>query len=136
MAKKKTSARAASAEPELTKGEWVIIKVVWDLEPVTAPTVQEALIEQTGWTYSTVKTVMDRMVYKGLLATERIRNLILYRAAITRAQARRGEILRTVQHAFDGEIGPMMQFLLERSDLSNTELAEMEQLIQQRRSSK
>ena len=62
---------------ELTEAEWEIIQVVWEREPCAAPEVQEELVARKKWTYSTVKTLMDRMVAKGLLTTERIRNLIL-----------------------------------------------------------
>ena len=56
-----------------------------------APTVQEVLRESKGWAYATVKTTMDRMVRKGFLTKERVRNLYLYRSAVTRAQAQRNE---------------------------------------------
>ena len=118
---------------ELTGGEWTIMQAVWDLEPCAAPTVQEALEEDRGWAYSTVKTMMDRMVAKGLLKTERIRNLILYRSAITRSQARKGEIMRTVKRAFDGAMTPMMQFLLDDHQFSKDELAELEAAIRKKR---
>ena len=118
---------------ELTGGEWTIMQAVWDLEPCAAPTVQEALEEDRGWAYSTVKTMMDRMVAKGLLEAERIRNLILYRSAITRSQARKGEIMRTVKRAFDGAMTPMMQFLLDDHQFSKDELAELEAAIREKR---
>ena len=118
---------------KLTEGEWAIMQVVWDLEPVPAPTVQEQLQEQVGWAYSTVKTMMDRMVAKGLLKTERIRKLYLYRSAISLAQARKGELAQTIKRAFDGALTPMMQFLLDSHDLSREQLSELEVLIRQRR---
>ena len=68
------------ATPELFDSEWAILQVVWDLEPCAAPAVQEVLAKDKGWAYTTVKTLMDRMVKKGLLQTERIRNLYLYRS--------------------------------------------------------
>ena len=118
---------------ELTEGEWAIIQAVWDNEPCAAPTVQEKLEAQKGWTYSTVKTMMDRMVTKGLLKTERIRNLILYRSVITKIQAQKGEIMRTVKRAFDGALTPMMQFLLDNHNLSQKQLNELERLIKKKR---
>ena len=118
---------------ELTQGEWEIIGTVWGNEPCAAPTVQEALAERTGWSYSTVKTMMDRMVSKGLLTTERIRNLILYRSAITRRQAQTGEIMRAVRRAFDGALTPMMQFMLDSSELSADDLSELEAMIRKRK---
>ena len=119
---------------ELTEGEWAIIQAVWENEPCAAPTVQEQLEDQKSWTYSTVKTMMDRMVTKGLLKTERIRNLIFYRSAITRIQAQKGEIMRAVKRAFDGALTPMMQFLLDEHNLSQKQLAELESLIRKKRS--
>ncbi len=117
---------------ELTEGEWAIIAAVWDNEPCAAPTVQEKLASRKKWTYSTVKTMMDRMATKGLLRTERIRNLILYRSAITRKQAQSGEIMRAVKRAFDGALTPMMQFMLD-NNLTHEQLDELETLIKQKR---
>ncbi len=118
---------------ELTEAEWEIIQVVWEREPCAAPEVQEELVARKKWTYSTVKTLMDRMVTKSLLTTERIRNLILYRAAIRRQDAQRGELMRTVKRAFGGAFTPMMQFMLESDALSQMELDELQDMIQKKR---
>ncbi len=122
----------AKANKELFDSEWAILQVVWQREPCAAPTVQEALQKEKGWAYTTVKTIMDRMVKKGLLRTERIRNLYLYRAAITRAQAQRGEIMKAVKRAFDGALTPMMQFLIENEKLSDAEYRQLKALIENR----
>ena len=114
---------------ELTQAEWAIIKTVWTREPCAAPDVQEALHRDTEWTYSTVRTLMDRMVVKGLLTAEKVRNLTLYRSAVTREQAQRGELLYALKHAFDGALTPMVQCLLDTNQLSAEELAQLEALI-------
>lgn len=120
-------------EIELTKAEWTIIKSVWDNEPCAAPTIQERLSKHIGWTYSTVRTLMDRMVGKGLLTSEKIRNLTLYRSAVTREQAQRGELLYALKHAFNGALTPMVQCLLDTESLSAAELTELESLIKAKR---
>ena len=84
----------AKPKAELTEAEWHIIQAVWENQPCAAPTIQEKLHDQTNWSYSTVKTIMDRMAAKGLLKTEKMRNLILYRAAVTKPQAQSSEIMR------------------------------------------
>jgi BlaI family penicillinase repressor len=118
---------------ELTAGEWAIMQAVWDNEPCAAPTIQEALEKEIGWSYSTVKTMMDRMAAKGLLWTQRIRNLILYSSAITKKEAQKGEVMRTVRRAFDGAMTPMMQFLLDSRSLSSEELEQLEQMIKDKK---
>ena len=117
----------------LTAGEWAIIQAVWENEPCAAPTIQEALEKKTGWSYSTVKTMMDRMVNKGLLKAQRIRNLILYSSTITKKAAQSGEIMRAMKRAFDGALTPMMQFLLDSSSLSKEELDRLEEMIKSKR---
>lgn len=116
-------------EIELTEAEWTIIKAVWDNEPCAAPTIQAKLFKRTEWAYSTVRTLMDRMVGKGLLTAEKVRNLTRYRSAVTRAQAQRGELLYALKHAFNGALTPMVQCLLETNKVSADELAELESLI-------
>ncbi len=126
----------AKKKHELTEGEWAIIRAVWDHQPCAAPTVQEALEKSKGWSYSTVKTMMDRMTTKGLLVTERIRNLILYRSVITKQQAQQGEVMRTVKRAFNGALTPMMQFLLDTNQITGDDLAALEAMIKKKRRGK
>ena len=114
---------------ELTEAEWTIIKAVWDAEPCTAPAIQEKLFKRTEWTYSTVRTLMDRMVGKGLLAAGKERNVTLYRSAVTKAQAQRGELLYALKHAFNGALTPMVQCLLDTGDVSRDELDKIKKLI-------
>jgi len=123
----------SSPELELTPAEWAIMRAVWRHEPCAAPTVQEALETERGWAYSTVRTLMDRMAAKGLLTTEKVRHLTLFRSAVTEAQAQRGELLYTLKTAFQGALSPMMQCLLEHPDLGSRELAELEALIKAKR---
>jgi BlaI family penicillinase repressor len=123
----------AKPKCELTAAEWEIIQVVWAQEPCAAPTVQEELVERTRWTYSTVKTLMDRMVRKGLLKTSRIRNLMLYESVVSRAEAQQGELMRAVKRAFGGAFTPMMQFMLDSDTLAPEELSELEAMIRKKR---
>ncbi|HLP76926.1 MAG TPA: BlaI/MecI/CopY family transcriptional regulator [Candidatus Paceibacterota bacterium] len=116
-------------EIELTEAEWTIIKAVWEKEPCTAPELQQKLAKQTAWTYSTVRTLMDRMVGKGLLKADKQRNPTLYRSAVSRAQAQKGELLYALKNAFNGALSPLVQCLLETKDISKEELNQIKELI-------
>ena len=114
---------------ELTEAEWDIMKVVWDKEPCTAGTVQELMAMTKERAYSTVKTTMDRMVEKGFLRIERIRNLQLFRSCISEVDAKRGEFRKMLKRAFDGALTPMMQFLIEHEGLSKEEASELRKIV-------
>ena len=117
----------------LTEAEWEIMKVVWEQEPCAAGTVQEALQSSRNWAYSTVKTTMDRMVKKGLLATHTIRNLSLFTSRISETEAQRSELRKMLKRAFDGALAPLMQFLLENEELSDESLKQLRALTKQAR---
>ncbi len=118
---------------ELTEPEWQIMRVVWARQPCAAPAVQEALAAKKKWSYSTVKTFMDRMVAKRLLKIQRVRNLVLYSSAITTAQAQKREVGRTLKRAFGGAFAPLMQFMLDSDKVSGAELTELEAMIRRKR---
>jgi len=114
---------------ELTEAEWDIMKIVWEKEPCAAGTVQETLAKSRHRAYSTVKTTMDRMVEKGFLQIERIRNLQLFKSCISEVDARRGEFRKMLKRAFDGALTPMMQFLIEHEGLSKEEASQLRKLV-------
>ena len=120
---------------ELTESEWSVIKAVWETEPCTAPAIQEKLFKPTGWHYSTVRTLMDRMVAKGVLTAKKTGKLTIYQSAVTRAQAQHGELIYALKHAFNGALTPMVQCLLDSKDLKADELAELEAMIKARKKS-
>ncbi len=118
---------------ELTEAEWTIMKIIWDKEPCTAPVVYEALQPRTDWAYSTARTIMDRMVAKDLLSAQKTSKVTVFKSAITREQAQRGELLYALKNAFSGALRPMVQCLLDTGDLSARELDELEALIRRKK---
>ena len=128
--------RRKKPSPELTEAEWAIIKVVWENEPCAAGTVQEALAKSRHWAYSTVKTTMDRMVNKGYLKIDKIRNLQLFKSSVSEVDAKRGELRKMLKRAFDGALTPMMQFLIENEGLSKNESTQLRKLVNKTKNNK
>lgn len=136
MTKKDSQSRRQKLYPELTEVEWTIIKVVWEEEPCAAGTVQESLQETKNWAYSTVKGALDKMVEKGFLKMNKIRNLQLFSSAINQEEAQKGEFKKMLKRAFDDALTPMMQFLLKNEDLSANDLKKIRQMIEKAENNK
>jgi BlaI family penicillinase repressor len=129
ISKKPTAGRRKKTVAELTEAEWEIMRVVWEKEPCAAGTVQEALAATRDWCYATVKLTMDRMVQKGFLEINKIRNLQLFRSCISEVEARRGELRKMLKRAFGGALTPMLKFLIEHEGLSKDEAAELREFV-------
>jgi BlaI family penicillinase repressor len=90
-------------------------------------------VQATGWYYSTVRTLMDRMVARGVLHAWKEGKLTIYQSVATRAQAQHGEVFYAMKHAFNGALTPMVQCSLENTDVDADELSKLEALIKARK---
>jgi BlaI family transcriptional regulator, penicillinase repressor len=70
--------------PDLTKTEFDILRILWKSGKLNVREVHEQIIENYDWAYSTTKTMMDRMVRKGLLSRESYHGVFLYLPMISR----------------------------------------------------
>lgn len=109
--------------------EWDILEALWALEAATAREVCDHLQPRRGWAYSTVKTMLDRLVKRGVVAQEREGRSWCYRAVIGRAEAQRSVWRRFVELAFGGSSRPALRFVSQESDLTEAQRAELLELL-------
>jgi predicted transcriptional regulator len=69
--------------------EWDLLEALWTAERATAREVADSVSKKRGWAVSTTKTLLDRMVGKGLVLTRQVGNVWEYGAALRRVDARR-----------------------------------------------
>lgn len=95
----------------ISQGEWDILKALWVLGPTTARQVADHLRPSRGWAYSTVKTMLDRMVDKDLVVARQVGNVWEFTSAVAVKDARRGAWRRFVEAAFGGAMAPALEFI-------------------------
>jgi len=109
--------------------EWDLLEILWKKERGTAREVTEALAKKRGWAVSTVKTLLDRMVDKGLVSARQVGNVWEYTPAVRSVEARRSAWTELVEKAFGGAVAPALHFLARDAKLSKKELAELRALL-------
>ena len=114
---------------QLSDGEWKVMNAVWRRHPTSARGVLENLPGETSWAYTTVKTIMSRLVEKGVLKVRKRANTSIYEPLLTRNQARTSALKALVDRAFDGAVAPMMAFLVEDEQLSSRDRAQLQRLL-------
>lgn len=115
----------APAMVTLTDAEWKVMHRVWEREEVTARQVLDEVEDQTRWAYTTVKTLMNRLVDKGVLSVRMEGNTGVYSARVGKAQARVAALRDFAEMAFDGAMGPIMHFVLDQEELSEEDRREL-----------
>jgi len=98
--------------------EWDILSTLWDLGSATAGEVTKAIQTRRSWAYSTVKTLLKRMVNKGLVRARLRDRVWRFSPVLSREELRRRQWEHFVETAFDGSVIAALEFLLSGARLT------------------
>ncbi|MEN6387231.1 MAG: BlaI/MecI/CopY family transcriptional regulator [Phycisphaerales bacterium] len=115
---------------KLTDAEWQIMNVLWERYPATARGIAERLPKEVEWAYTTIKTLLARLVEKGAVKENKKGNTSLYEPLLSKQNARRNALKSLVNQAFDGAFGPLMHFLVEDQKLTESQKKELLKAIE------
>lgn len=114
---------------KLGQAEWAVMESLWRRERGTATELQHDLEDSHHWAYSTVKTMLDRLVAKGFVKARRQGNIYEYTPKVHR----RSVVARAVDDLFDrvlaGSLAPMLDRLIQSRRLSATEIDQLRQML-------
>jgi BlaI family penicillinase repressor len=113
----------------IAEGEYAVMEVLWDAAPLTATEVAERAPKDRGWTLTTVKTMLSRLLAKGALAHEQDGRRYLYRPAIRREDYVAEESTRLIDRMFAGRVTPLVAQLAAADRLTDADIAEIEALL-------
>jgi BlaI family penicillinase repressor len=120
-----------SPTPEILETEWDILDVLWTAERATAREVTERLAARRTWAYSTVKTLLNRMVDKQLVQARQVGDVWEYSPALPRQKAQRRAWRRLVDVAFGGVTASTLTFVAKEAKLTRKDRAELRALLDQ-----
>ncbi len=115
----------------ISDAEYTVMEALWARSPQTAAEVCETVCEQRGWSMPTVKTLLARLVTKGVLATEPDGRRFLYTPLVARERYVGNESRRLVDRLFGGRAAPLFAHLAENEALTSEDIAEIERLLQE-----
>ena len=111
------------------EAEYAVMEVLWQQAPLTAAEVAERVPPGRDWSIRTVKTMLGRLLAKGILAHEEDGRRYLYRPAIARADYVAQESGKLLDRMFGGKVTPLVAHLAERDRLTPADIAEIEALL-------
>jgi BlaI family penicillinase repressor len=103
---------------KLSESEWQIMNALWKKYPATARELTERLPDNVNWAYTTIKTMLTRLVTKQAIKEEKRGNTSLYEPLISQKKARRRAISTLINQAFDGAVEPMLHFMVRERKLT------------------
>lgn len=120
------------AEQRISDAEWDVMQVIWGKSCVTAADVIDSLAETKGWNHRTIRTLLSRLLEKGVLSYEVAGNRYVYRAAVTRRQCVRKEGRSFVEKVFGGDVGALLVHFAKESSVGPEDLAALRAILDQK----
>lgn len=118
----------------ITDAEWEVIRVVWANDLVTSKTVISVLKEKMDWTESTIKTILGRLVEKGVLNTEQEGRKFIYTANIVEKEAVRDFAEDIFNRICKKKVGNVIGSIIEDHVLSFDDIDRLEKILEIKKS--
>jgi BlaI family penicillinase repressor len=118
-------------KPDISNAEFDVLDVLWNGYPATSSDIIERLNQHKEWHEKTVKTLLGRLVKKGVLDYEKHQRKYLYRPLIAREDYTKKETETFVSRLFKGKIAPLVAGFANHNSLSKQDVEELKSLIQQ-----
>jgi BlaI family penicillinase repressor len=118
-----------SKTPRISDSELQLLQLLWEDSPLGASELAERLPPELGWSPTTVKTLLARLVAKGALAAEPQGRRFLYRPLIAREKVAGRQLGGLIDRLFGGRVSPLVAQLAEQRQIDPEDLAELERLV-------
>lgn len=116
-------------EAQISSAEWEVMRVVWTLKQTTSSEISSVLSNKMNWKPATIKTLIGRLVKKGLLNTEQDGRKYLYSATITEEQSVEEASRALLSQVCTQKIGKTLISMIEDSLLSKEDIEQLEQVL-------
>ena len=114
----------------ISAAESQVMDAVWRKGPLAADEIVAEVGAPQGWGEATVKTLINRLLKKKALVSERNEGRTRYRALVTRADYVQGESQGLLDRLFGGELAPLVAHYAKHRNLSPGEVARLKRLIE------
>ena len=117
----------------LSAGEWRIMERMWDRHPQTLTELVRALGADTGWSKSTIVTMVGRLEAKGAVTRTEGGRARLYAPAVPRERAALEETESLLHRVYRGSVGMMVNTLADGRGLTDQDIEELSAVLEKAR---
>lgn len=117
---------------KITDAEWEVMRVAWTTKETTSKEVTAALNEKTEWKSTTVKTLLSRLVDKGMLGTKRTGNKFIYFPLVEERSSIEILSQELLTKVCSKKVGKVLESIINDSLLSIDDIARLETLLKEK----
>lgn len=117
---------------EISTSEWELMRVVWSKKQVTTRQLIDILQLKKDWSDSTIKTLLARLVKKGLLVNQDNLKPAVFTATIAEQAAMNQASMTLFDHLCAMKKGQTIHQLIAHNEFSKSDLEALQNLISEK----
>ena len=115
-------------EVNISESEWSVMEILWNSPLSTIGEIKNSL-SGTGWSDSTIKTLVRRLVSKKAIAINDEATTFRYYPLLSQQKCRLKETKSFINRVYDGSVSMLLTNLAAESNLTEKETEELMSLI-------
>ena len=114
----------------ITAAESQIMEALWRRGPLGADELIAEVAAREGWGGATVKTLINRLLKKKALKSERLEGRVRYAPLLERADYVQSESQGLLDRLFEGNLTPLVAHFAEHRNLKPDEIKRLKKLLE------
>jgi len=127
----KETNKKTSKPPRLSEAEWIVIKPFWEKGALPARDLFALLPSTSKWSYKTVKTMLARLVKKGVLEYTQVGNSYLYSPRYSEEEMIKAEVKKFSHNILGGSLRPFLVNFFEGRNPSKEEISALKEIMRE-----
>ena len=115
----------------ITEAESQVMDALWRQSPLTTEALLADVRGRQAWGDATIKTLINRLLRKKAIASERLQGRHGYRPLVARTDYLDTESQNLLDRLFGGDVSPLISHFAERRKLSPDDRARLKRLIEE-----
>lgn len=113
----------------VTPAESRIMEALWSRGPLSREAIAAAVAPEQGWGQATVKTLIQRLIKRGAISSQRDDGRVRYTPLLTRDDYVAAESQSLLDRLFGGQLSPLVAHFAAHRALSPAEIERLKALI-------
>jgi len=118
--------------PSISEAEWEVMNVLWEKSPQTANDVITSLQGQKDWKAKTVRTLLDRLVQKGVAGVNKEQRVYTFYPLYSQDECQRAEAESFIKRIYGGTVKSMLVQFIEEDSLSEEDIEELKSILDEK----
>lgn len=119
--------------PQISNGEFEVMDVIWKHAPINTNEIVEILSKRKIWNPKTIQTMLFRLEKKGIISHTKESRVFVYAPRIPKEAYLALEQDNFVNRFFNGAVSQMVASYLDKNELTEAELAELQEFLDKKR---